>query len=68
MERYYVNRDEQSNGNHEIHIETCSCIESMDNKEDLGTFYSCQSALQEALRRGYDANGCALCCPDCYTS
>lgn len=68
MERYYVNRNAQSNGDHEVHIETCSFISSMDNKEDLGSFYSCQSAVQEAQRRGYNANGCATCCPKSHTS
>jgi len=68
MERYYVNRTAQRNGDHEVHVETCSCIPSLDNKEDLGSFYSCQSAVQEAMRRGYNANGCAICCPDSHTT
>lgn len=67
MEEYYINKNAQSNGEHEVHTASCSCLESIENKEDLGAFFSCQSAVQEAERRGYQANGCQTCCPSCHT-
>ncbi|MFA6713943.1 MAG: hypothetical protein WC082_03875 [Victivallales bacterium] len=66
MEEYYVDKNAQ-NGEHVIHTATCSCLDSVDNKENLGAFFSCQSAVQEAERRGYNANACKICCVSCHT-
>ncbi|MDD5599531.1 MAG: hypothetical protein PHV82_16410 [Victivallaceae bacterium] len=67
MEEYYVDKKAQSNGEHVIHVATCSCIDSVNDKENLGAFFSFQSAVQEAERRGYTANGCKICCLSCHT-
>lgn len=66
--RYYVNKKAQSNGDHEVHAETCSYLPDVTNREYLGEFASCKGAVDEAKRRGYSkADGCFFCSPDCHT-
>jgi hypothetical protein len=67
---YYVNKNPQSNGDHEVHNETCRSPRCplIENREQLGNYYICYSAVAEAKRRGYrTANGCAYCSPSCHT-
>ena len=67
--RYYVNQNEQDNGDHEVHKEDCNWMPEPENREYLGNFLSCQPAVAEAKRRGYStANGCYYCSNLCHTS
>ena len=68
MENYYVNRNAQDNGDHEVHVDTCYYFSSMNNKEYLGVFTGCEGAVIEAKKRGYNANGCKFCCTRCHTT
>lgn len=64
MIRYSINKNAQSNGDHEIHKEGCSYEPSFYNKDDLGYHPNDHSALQEGRRRyGDSADGCVHCCP-----
>ncbi len=67
MYSYYVNKNAQSNGDHEVHREGCNYLPEQDNREYLGDFSSCHEAVKEALRRNYDANGCIHCSNACHT-
>lgn len=63
MDRYCVNRNEQFNGDHEIHKVYCSRIKWSDNMVDLGYCVDDREALKKAQRMyGNKADGCYYCC------
>lgn len=69
MNDYYVNKHQQRNGDHEVHIPGCRYMPDVENREYLGTFASCRQAVQEAKNRHYsNVNGCKYCCLVCHTS
>ena len=68
MPKYYVNKNAQDNGDHEVHISGCSYFPSSANAEYLGNHNSCGPAVTEAKSRGYKANGCYYCSNACHTS
>ena len=65
--RYYVNKNAQSNGDHEVHTATCSWLPHEGNRIYLGDFTSCGPAKAEAKKYYRTADGCAHCCPACHT-
>jgi hypothetical protein len=67
MAHYYVNKNAQSNGDHEVHTSSCSFLPASENRLYLGNFSSCGPAVREA-RKHYDkVNGCYYCSRDCHT-
>ena len=68
MARYYVNKNEQSNGDHEVHTTGCSWLPKTENRIYLGDFWSCFSALTEARKYYLKVNGCYYCSNACHTS
>jgi hypothetical protein len=68
MKKYYVNNNSQSNGDHEVHSETCIYLSLIQSKKYLGEFYSCAPAVAEAKKTYVKADGCAYCSPACHTS
>lgn len=68
MARYYVNRNAQSNGDHEVHQLGCSFMPDDDNRIYLGDFNSCGPAVSEAKRHYRQSNGCYYCANACHTS
>lgn len=66
MPIYYVNRNEQSNGDHEVHESTCSRLPLPENRIYLGTFNSCREAVIAAHRYFTQVDGCYYCCPSCH--
>ena len=66
--RYYVNKNAQTNGDHEIHRPTCSWLPDAENRLYLGDFATSQEALKEARRYYNQVNGCYYCCPEIHTS
>jgi hypothetical protein len=67
MARYYVNKNAQANGDHEVHREGCQWLPLPANRIYLGDFLSCGSAKQEAKKYYPTADGCAHCSPACHT-
>lgn len=68
--RYYLNHDQQPNGDHEVHQHNCSYIDpSRDNYEFLGYFDACRPAVTEARVRHsqWRINGCFWCARPCHT-
>jgi hypothetical protein len=65
--KYYVNKNSQSNGDHEVHTETCRFFSFMVSKQYLGDFSSCKDAVTEAKKFYLTADGCATCSPLCHT-
>ena len=68
--RYYVNKNAQSNWDHEVHKNGCSRLNlvAVENKQYLWDFNSCWPAKQEAKRYYKTADWCKHCCPNCHTS
>lgn len=65
MATYYVNRDAQANGDHEVHKKGCSKEPS--NRIDLGDHANCWSAVDAAKKYYSQVNGCKICSNECHT-
>lgn len=66
--KYYVNMNDQSNGDYEVHKDGCSWLDKVENKKYLGDFSDCREAVAKAKSLGYEtANGCYYCCNACNT-
>ena len=68
MTDYYVDRDEQENGDHEIHTVDCYFLPSAENRLYLGNFTRAQDALLTAKKYYLTSNGCIHCSPECHTT
>jgi len=68
MARYYVNDHAQANGDHEVHVPSCSFFPEADNRTYLGEFSNCHAALRKAKEYYSQVDGCYYCCNDCHTS
>lgn len=71
MAYYYLNKNQQANGDYEVHTGTCAWLPSEANREYLGEFAYCSGAVGEAKRRHpswYRINGCKHCSFACHTS
>lgn len=67
MPLYYVNKRAQTNGDHEVHSDSCFYISKIKEKEFLGLFDNCVEAVAKAKLIYSRANGCAFCSPACHT-
>lgn len=67
MKKYYVNKNTQSNGDHEVHDEHCKYLPSAENRIYLGEFSNCKDAVKEAKKHYTQVNGCKTCSNDCHT-
>ena len=65
MDFYYVNKNAQNNGNHEVHKLGCSHMPAAENRVPLGDFLSCHMAVQEAKQTYPTADGCFYCSNEC---
>jgi len=68
MYHYYVNDNAQSNGDHEVHRNTCYYFPQIVDKTYLGYFMNAVPAVQEAKKYHVQSNGCAYCSPEAHTS
>ncbi|TNE56928.1 MAG: hypothetical protein EP340_10395 [Alphaproteobacteria bacterium] len=68
MPHYYVNRNEQNNGDHEVHTDGCPHPPDFANRHDLGFHSDCRSAVRAAKYIYPQSNGCYWCCTDCHTT
>ena len=67
MAYYYVNKRAQNNGDHEVHELGCNYMPSDQNRQFLGNFTNCASAVAEARRYYSQVNGCYYCSNPCHT-
>lgn len=63
MDHYYLNRQQQPTGEHEIHRYGCPYGAHPNNRIDLGWCTTEQEALIKARRYTPYADGCYYCCP-----
>jgi hypothetical protein len=68
MEKYFVNKVAQQNGDHEVHKSTCSYLPLENNRQYLGVFGNCNDAVKEAKKYYHQSNGCFYCSRECHTS
>ncbi len=67
MAKYYVNKNAQANGDHEVHKPGCSFMPDPENRIYLGGFTSCKDAVREAKKYYNRVNGCYFCSRECHT-
>jgi len=67
MARYYVNKNAQANGDHEVHKTGCSYMPASENRIYLGEFSSCHGAVRKAKKHYSQVNGCYYCSRACHT-
>ena len=67
MAQYYVNKQEQDNGDHEVHTSDCSWLPNAENRIYLGEFISCHGAVEKAKEYFPQSNGCKHCSSECHT-
>ncbi len=63
---YYVHKQEQDNGDHEVHVADCSHLPLLDNRIYLGDFATCTEGIKVAGRYYDQVDGCKFCLPDCH--
>ncbi len=68
MPIYYVNKNAQDKGDHEVHEDGCSWVPATHNRIKLGSFDSCHDAVKEAKNHYTQFNGCKHCSEPCHTS
>jgi len=68
MERYYVNKNAQNNGDHEVHKSGCKWMPSEEHKLFLGIFPGCSGAVRKAKEYYPQSNGCFYCSKECHTT
>ena len=64
---YYVNKNAQRNGDHEVHRDGCSYLPAVSNRIYLGNFETCHPAVTAARGHYAQVNGCYWCSRDCHT-
>lgn len=68
MALYYVNKNAQKNGDHEVHTSDCDWLPNEANRLYLGSFTNCHDAVREAKKHYSQSNGCKYCSLACHTS
>jgi hypothetical protein len=64
---YYVNKNAQNTGEHEVHKGDCPVGPLPENSQYLGVFSSCKDAVEKAKEYYANVDGCAVCSPACHT-
>ena len=67
MAIYYVNKNSQLTGEHEIHTSVCVYLPDSQNRIYLGPFDHCEEAVDEARKYFSNVDGCYHCSRDCHT-
>ena len=65
--RYYVNKNAQPTGEHEVHKPTCVWLPYVENRIYLGDFTTSAEALKAARQFYSNVDGCKKCCPEIHT-
>ena len=70
MAQYCVNKNEQSNGDHEVHNLDVGCphVPAPTNRIPLGNHAGCRTAVDKAKEYYRQSNGCYYCATACHTS
>ena len=63
---YYVNKNAQPTGEHEVHSSNCPYLPTIANRLYLGMFDNCAEAIREARKYYSNVDGCYYCCNECH--
>ena len=63
---YYVNKNSQSTGEHEVHTSSCTRLPNANNRQNLGYQLDCKKVLAEAKKYYQDVDGCYYCSSSCH--
>lgn len=66
--KFYVNKEKQSNGDHEVHTAICLFLPDKENRIELGEFLTCTTAVEEAQKFYANSNGCFFCSKPCHNN
>jgi hypothetical protein len=61
MYRYYINKNAQTNGAHEVHRLGSRFLPKSEHRVSIGFFNNIQDAIKEALK----THPSSKCCPSC---
>lgn len=67
MALYYVNKNAQANGDHEVHTADCAYLPNTVNRTYLGDYSNCYNVIVAAKTHYRQVNGCYYCCEECHT-
>jgi len=67
MPKFYVNKNRQRKGEHEVHQTGCKHMPEPENRKYLGVFASCRGAMVAAKNEYDNVDGCFYCCKNCHT-
>lgn len=69
LKRYYVNKNAQPSGEHEVHVDDASCLypPSASSRLDLGWHETCANAITAARALYSNVDGCYWCNRNCHT-
>lgn len=67
MAKYYVNNNDQPNGDNEVHKEGCIYMPDVESRVYLGDLSNCTEAVHEAKKYYSQVNGCKTCSRECHT-
>lgn len=67
MHRYYVNKNAQPTGEHEVHQASCGWMPREENCISLGLHENCHSAVRKAKEYYSNVDGCYYCCNECHS-
>ncbi len=65
--RYYVNKNAQADGYHEVHTASCERLPDYENRVYLGEFSNGNDAVRAAKLYYALADGCYYCCREAHT-
>lgn len=66
MPWYYVNKNAQSDGYHEVHETDCTQGANLENQQSVGWHSDCHGAVTKARESYTYVDGCAYCCAACH--
>ena len=64
--KYYVSKIAQTNGDHEVHDESCHWLPSPEHRAYVGEYLSCFGAVLDAKKQYPQSDGCVHCCKPCH--
>ena len=64
---YYINTEQNSEGDYELHHEYCHHLKSISQQKYIGMFKSDNQALTIAKKKYPSVNGCPHCSSTIYT-
>lgn len=67
MARYYVNKNAQDNGDHEVHKWGFDWMPNESNRLYLGDYDNCFEAVRKARTYFVQVNSCFYCSRECHT-